>query len=106
MSPGFGRPMQLLRGEVARFRGLAVKARDGYSAYRQRCYECRCCEVIVIRICSSSHNSYVVGVRRTPDLPANFFLLVDGNGRQQADDCVQTERDNHWFDDGCVLAQQ
>ena len=36
MVPGFGRPMQLLRIQVNRFRGLAVYMRDRFSAYRQR----------------------------------------------------------------------
>ena len=35
---GFGRPMQLLNGEVDRFRGLAIYVRDSFSAYRQRGY--------------------------------------------------------------------
>ena len=30
MVPGFGRPMQLVSGEVNRFRGLAVYVRDGF----------------------------------------------------------------------------
>ena len=42
MAPGFGRPMQLLNGEVDRFRELG---RDGFSAYRQCNYEYGCCEV-------------------------------------------------------------
>ena len=32
MVPGFGRPMQLLRSEVDRFRGLAIYVCDGFSA--------------------------------------------------------------------------
>ena len=71
--------MQLLRGEVDRFRGLAVYVREGFSAIRQRSYECRCCEVIVVRICSSSHNFYVFGVYRNPDL-SKKNMTVDGYG--------------------------
>ena len=57
MIPGFGRPMQLLRDEIDRFRGLlTVYVRDGFSAYRQGGYECGCSEVIVIMLCSSTHN--------------------------------------------------
>ena len=41
---------------------------DGFSAYRQLSYECGCCEVIIIRICSSSHNFYVFGVYRNKDI--------------------------------------
>ena len=34
MVPGYSRQMKLLRGEVNQFRGLAVYARDDFSAYR------------------------------------------------------------------------
>ena len=34
MAPGFSRPMELIRGEVYRFRGLTVYVLDGFSAYR------------------------------------------------------------------------
>ena len=53
---------------IDRFRGLVVYVRDGFSAYRQRNYECGCCEVIVVRISSSSQNFRVFGVYRNPDL--------------------------------------
>ena len=66
----FGRPMQLLRSEVDRFRGLVVNVRDGFSAYRYHSYECGCCEAIVVRICSGSHN---VCVRRV--LESRFIRL-------------------------------
>ena len=62
--PGLDRPMQLLRGEVDQFQELTVYVRDSYLAYRQRSYECECCEVIVARIFSSSHN---ICVRRVPE---------------------------------------
>ena len=72
--PGFGRPMQLLRGDVDRFQGLTVYVRVDFLAYRQRINGCGCCEIIVVRICSSSHNFYVFGVYRNP---VNFLLFVD-----------------------------
>ena len=37
--PGFGSPMQLLKGEVHRFRRMAVYVRDDFSAYKQCSYE-------------------------------------------------------------------
>ena len=40
MAPGFGRPMQLLMGDVVRFRCLGVYMRDDFPAYRPRNYEC------------------------------------------------------------------
>ena len=42
MVPSLGRPMRWLRGQVDRFRGLAVYVSEGFSAYRQRCYEYGC----------------------------------------------------------------
>ena len=48
--PDFGRLMQLLRSEVDQFQRLAVYVRDGILTYRQRSYECGCCEVIVVKI--------------------------------------------------------
>ena len=47
MIPGFGGPMQLLRGEVDRFQRLAAQARDDFSAYRQCSYDSGYCDVIV-----------------------------------------------------------
>ena len=73
MVPGFARPIQLLRGEVDRFRRLAVYVCAGYSAYRQRGYECGCCEVIVVRICSSSHIFIVFGVYPNLDVSEKSF---------------------------------
>ena len=40
--PVFGRPLQLLKGEVDLFRGLALYVRDSFSVYRQRSYEREC----------------------------------------------------------------
>ena len=70
MVPGFGQPMQLFRGDVERFGGLAVYVHDRFSAYRQRNYERGCCELIVIRIC---HIFFVFVVYRNPD-PSDKIL--------------------------------
>ena len=87
MVPCFGRPMQLLRGEVNRFRGLAVYVLDGFPAYRQRSYECKCCDVIVVGICSSSHNFNVFGVYQKTDLSDNIFdSLLTATARMQSVD--------------------
>ena len=76
MVRGFGRPDQLLRGVVDRFREFAVYVRDGFSAYRQRGYECGCCEVIVVNICSISHDFYVFGVYRNLVLCDKIFYCL------------------------------
>ena len=47
--------------------------RDGFSAYKQRGYKCGCCEVIVIKICSSSHNFHVFGLYRHSALSEKVF---------------------------------
>ena len=73
MIAGFGRSMQLLRGDDNRFRELAVYVRDGYSVYRQRSYECGCCDVILVRICSISHIFYEFGVYRNSDVSDAIF---------------------------------
>ena len=73
--PRFGRPMQLLKGEVDRFGGLALYVHKGFSANRQRSYGRKCREVIVVWICINNHNFYVLGVHRIPDLSDKIFTL-------------------------------
>ena len=62
MVPGFGTPMQLLRGKVGRFREMAVYVPDEFLPDKQRGYECECCEVVVVKICSSSHIFYAFDI--------------------------------------------
>ena len=69
----FGRPMQLFKGKVDRFRGLVLYVREGSSIYIQRSYECGCFEFIVVRIFRSRHNHYVFGVYRNPGLSDKIF---------------------------------
>ena len=78
--PGFGRPMQLPKGEVDMFRGLAVYVPDGFSAYRQCSYECGCYEVIVVGICSNSHNFYALACTGILIYRVKFFTFVDDYG--------------------------
>ena len=87
MISGFCRPMQLLRGEVNRFQNLAVHVRGDFSAYRQYGYKCGCCEAIVVKICSSSHNFYVNDVYWNLDLSDKIFdcLLMDMAKAQSED---------------------
>ena len=76
--------MQLLSGEVDRFRGLVVYVNDGFSAYRQRSYDCGYCEVIFVKIRSSIHTFYVFGVHRNPDLSdKNFHCLLPAMAKVQ-----------------------
>ena len=48
--------MQLFKGEGDWLQRLAVYVREDFSAYRQHSSERGCCEVIVVRICSSPTN--------------------------------------------------
>ena len=43
-----------------------------FLAYGQHTYKCECCEVIVVRICSSSNN-YVLGMCQNPNLSDKIF---------------------------------
>ena len=58
------------------FRGLAVYVSNDFSAYRQSSYERGCCEVIVVRICSSSHNFHMFSVYQNPDLSDKIFACL------------------------------
>ena len=82
--PGFDRPIQLLRSELDRFQGLAVCVRNGFSEYRQRSYECRYYEVIVVRICSSSHN--FLCVPRVAESDNIFVCLLTAMAKVQSMD--------------------
>ena len=50
----FGRPMQLLRGEVGRFQGLAVYVRDGFSAHNSA--------VLSVVVVKSQLSGFVISV--------------------------------------------
>ena len=93
MVPGFGRPMQLFRGEVDRFRELAVHVRDGFSACGLRGYEYGSCEIVEVRICSSSHKFYVFSAYRNPDVSDKTFdcLLIALAKMQSVDKKTVTE---------------
>ena len=85
--PGFGRPMQLLNVEDEQFRGLTPYVREGFSVYRQRSYECSCCEVVDDINCSSSYNFYVFGVYQNSDLSVKIFnCLLTATANEQSVD--------------------
>ena len=50
--------------------------RDRFSAYRQRSYKCKFCEVLVFKICSSSCNFYVFVVHQNIDLSDKMFYSL------------------------------
>ena len=77
----FGRPMQLFRSEVDRFRGLLYTCVKTVR-HMDTAVMSMVVLVIVVRICSSGYNFYVFGVYRNPDLSDKiiFWLFVDGYG--------------------------
>ena len=71
--PGFGRPICSLRGSLPRSRGLSMYVRDGFCAFRQAKYECKCCEMQIVRVCGSRNNFYLFSCYRNPDLHDGIF---------------------------------
>ena len=85
--PGFCGPTLLPCGERARVRGLALYVRDGFPAYRQRKYECDCCEMYVVRVCGIRQNFYLFGCYRNPDLDDHIFdCLLNALAKVQSED--------------------
>ena len=72
--------LQLLRGEVNRFQGLAAYVREGFLVHRQRGYELRCFEARIFRIYSSSHNFMYSAGTGIHIYLISFLLFVDGHG--------------------------
>ena len=54
--PGFGRSVLLCWDGVPRAHGMAAYVRHGYGAFRQRKFECGCCEMLVFRVCGARQN--------------------------------------------------
>ena len=85
--PGFTRPVLLCRGKMPRARGMAVRVRDGYGAFRQPTFECGCCEMLVFRVCGERQNLYVYSLYRNPDLDdLIFYCLLASMAAVQAED--------------------
>ena len=71
--PRFGRPVLLCQGKMPRARGMATYVRDGYRAFCQPKFECRCCEMLVFRVGGMRQNLYVFSLYRNPDLDDRIF---------------------------------
>ena len=85
--PGFGGPVLLCWGSVPRAREMAAYVRDGYGAFRQRKFECGCCEMIVFRVCGVRQNFYLFSLYRNPDLDDRIFdCLLTSMAAVQAED--------------------
>ena len=63
----FLKPALIYRGAFPGAQGMALYIRKNFSAYRQSKFECRCHEVMVVRVCSRLVNFYIFGVYRNPN---------------------------------------
>lgn len=85
--PGFGKPQQILQNERSRSRGLVAYVRNGFIGYRQKKYECRCCESLVIRVCGRLMNFYIFALYRNPDLDDKLYdCLLEAMAKIQSVD--------------------
>ena len=84
---GFGRPDLLCRGSMPRVHGMAAYVRDGHGAFRQRKFECGCCEMMVFRVCGVRRNFYLFSLYRNPYLDDRIFdcLLISMSAVQAED---------------------
>ena len=57
--PGFGHPV-LRRIELEGW--LHMYVRDGYGIFRQPIFECRCCQMLVFRVCGVSKED--IGIKQ------------------------------------------
>ena len=85
--PGFNRPILLYRGELPRSRGLAAYVRKGFGCFRQKKFECGCCEMMVLRVCGRRSNFYLYSLYRNPDLDDGLYdCLLASMARVQEED--------------------
>ena len=85
--PHFNKPWLIRRGSQPRARGMSVYIRSGFTASRQKEFECGCHEVMVVRVCSKHNNIYVFSVYRNPDLDDSIFdCLKESMARVQERD--------------------
>ena len=66
--PGFAYPVLLSWGRMPRARGMEAYERDGYRAFRQPKFECRCCKMQFFMVCGARQNLYAFSLYRNPDL--------------------------------------
>ena len=61
--------------------------RYGYGAFRQRKFECGCCEIMVFRVCGARKHFYLFSLYRDPDLHDWIFsCLLTSMAAAQAED--------------------
>ena len=83
--PKFNKPVQILRGARPNGLGLALYVRDGVSITRMLQYECRCCEMMVVRLCSTRQNFYLICVYRSPNTDDRIYdCLLSSMGQIQS----------------------
>ena len=52
---------------------MAVYVREGWSASRQKAFECKCCKFMVSKVCGSVRNFYIFSVYRSPSIGDNIY---------------------------------
>ena len=89
--PGFKQPHLLKRNERERGQGMAAYIRNGFPASRKACYECKCHEVLVLKVCGKHSNFYLFSVYRNPnandqifDCLLNSMATIQENDRKAA----------------------
>ena len=73
--PGFGLPVLLCRGRMPQALVMAAYVRDGYGTFRQRKFECGCCEMVIFKVCGGD-GTYMCSVfTATLTLVTGFFTV-------------------------------
>ena len=85
--PGFKQPYLLRRNERERGQGMAAYIRNGFPASRKANYECRCHEVLVLKVCGKHSNFYLFSIYRNPNAnDAIFDCLLNSMASIQEND--------------------
>ena len=66
---------------------MAAYIRNGFPASRKACYESRCYEVLVLKVCGKHSNFYLFSVYRNPDANDHIFdCILDNMAKIQEND--------------------
>ena len=71
--PGFKQPNLLVRNQRQRGQGMVVYIRNSFPASRKANYECRCHEVLVLKVCGKHSNFYLFSIYRNPDANDDIY---------------------------------
>lgn len=71
--PNFKKPILFRRNSIPRAQGMCVYIRSGFNACRLTSIECKCHEIILLKITSKYNNFYLFSVYRNPDLDNSIY---------------------------------